>query len=193
MLFLATFRTSGPESGQPVLYQRKPIPSLSPSLLKFALMGTFPISMASQLLADPLVNLESRRVVDLLADREAEASAAWMRKPLDLMVVSRDRGGAYASAAALGAPQATQCADRFQLLKNLGEALEDLLARHLSASRKRQVEAALKEQTPAWQETRQPRCSRTPEEGLSPYQQDRLARTGRKQHPSRTPVLCLWN
>ncbi len=60
------------------------------------------------------------------------------------------------SAAAQGAPQATQCADRFHLLKNLGEALEDLLARHLSASRKRQVEAALEEQTPAWQERPRP-------------------------------------
>ncbi len=102
-----------------------------------------------------LVNLESRRVVDLLADREADTSAAWMRQHPDLKAVSRDRGGAYASAAAQGAPQATQCADRFHLLKNLGEALEDLLARHLSASRKRQVEAALEEQTPAWQEMTQ--------------------------------------
>src|SRR6266568_4541055 len=46
--------------------------------------------------------------------------------------------------------QATQCADRFHLLKNLGEAVEDLLARHLSASRKHRVEVALEEQTPAW-------------------------------------------
>jgi len=44
-----------------------------------------------------LVNLESRRVVDLLPDREVETSAAWMRQQLDLMVVSRDRGGTYAS------------------------------------------------------------------------------------------------
>ncbi len=44
-----------------------------------------------------LVNLESRRVVELLPDREAETSAAWMRQQLDLMAVSRDRGGAYAS------------------------------------------------------------------------------------------------
>src|SRR5260370_14574935 len=123
-----------------------------------------------------LVNLESRRVVDLLPDREADTSAAWMRQHPDLKAVSRDRGGAYASAAAQGAPQATQCAERFHMIKNLGEAVEDLLTRHLSASRKRQVEAALEEQTPAWQETRQPRRSRTPEEGLSPYQQDRLAR-----------------
>src|SRR5438128_7550217 len=106
-----------------------------------------------------LVNLESRRVVDLLPDREAETSAAWMRQQLDLMVVSRDRGGASASAAAQGAPQATQCADRFHVLKNLGEAVEDLLARHLSASRKRQVEVALEEQTPDWLPERNARCS----------------------------------
>jgi transposase len=86
-----------------------------------------------------LVNLESRRVVDLLPDRKAETSAAWIRQHPDLMAVSRDRGGDYASAAAAGAPQAIECADRFHLLKNLGEALEDLLARHLSAARKHQI------------------------------------------------------
>ena len=123
-----------------------------------------------------LVNLESRRVVDLLPDREAETSAAWMRQQLDLMVVSRDRGGAYASAAAQGAPQATQCADRFHLLKNLGEAVEDLLARHLSTSRKRQIEVALQEQAPAWLPERTARHSQTSEDLPSAYQQDRLAR-----------------
>jgi hypothetical protein len=44
-----------------------------------------------------LVDLESRRVVDLLPDREAKTSAAWMRQHPDLMAVSRDRGGEYAS------------------------------------------------------------------------------------------------
>src|SRR5260221_8307757 len=73
-----------------------------------------------------LVNLESRRVVDLLPDRGAETSAAWMRQQLDLMVVSRDRGGAYASAATQGAPQATQCAGKFSLLQKLGEAVKEL-------------------------------------------------------------------
>jgi len=123
-----------------------------------------------------LVNLESHRVVDLLPDREAETSAAWMRQQLDLMVVSRDRGGAYASAAAQGAPQATQCADRFHVLKNLGEAVEDLLAHHLSASRKRQVEVALKEEIPAWLPERTARRAQTSEALPSAYQQDRLAR-----------------
>ena len=73
-------------------------------------------------------------------------------------------------------PQATQCADRFHLLKNLAEALEDLLARHLSASRKQQVEVALKEQTPAWRETRTARRSHASEDLPSAYQQERLAR-----------------
>lgn len=63
-----------------------------------------------------LVNLETRHVVDLLPDRKAETAASWMRQYPDLMAVSRDRGGDYASAAKTSAPQATQCADRFHLL-----------------------------------------------------------------------------
>src|SRR5205085_1987366 len=76
-----------------------------------------------------LVNLETHKVVDLLPDREAETAAAWMRHQPDIFVVSRDRGGEYARAAALGAPQATQCADRFHIVKNLTEATQLLLAR----------------------------------------------------------------
>jgi hypothetical protein len=38
------------------------------------------------------------------------------------VLMSRDRGGDYASAVRTSAPQAVQCADRFHLLKNLVEA-----------------------------------------------------------------------
>ncbi len=76
-----------------------------------------------------LVNLESHRVVDLLPDRQAETSAQWMWHHPDLTVVSGDRGSEYASAAAQGAPQAIQCADRFHIVKNLTEATQLLLAR----------------------------------------------------------------
>src|SRR6266516_2626803 len=55
-----------------------------------------------------LVNLESHRVVDLLPDRRAETAARWIRQQPDVMVVRRDRGGEYASAASEGAPQAVQ-------------------------------------------------------------------------------------
>lgn len=71
-----------------------------------------------------LVNLESHRVIDLLPDRRQDSAAAWMRQHPDIQVVSRDRGGEFAAAAALGAPQATQCADRFHVCKNLTEALD---------------------------------------------------------------------
>ncbi len=47
-----------------------------------------------------------------------------------------------AAAARRAVPGATQTADRFHLLKNLGEALEGVLARHLAAPRKRQIETA---------------------------------------------------
>jgi transcriptional regulator with XRE-family HTH domain len=83
-----------------------------------------------------LVDLHSRAVIDVLADRKAETAAAWMAAHPEIELVSRDRGGDYASAAATGAPQAVQCADRFHVLKNLGEALEGPLARHLAAHRR---------------------------------------------------------
>jgi transposase len=78
-----------------------------------------------------LVNLETHRIVDLLPDRQAETAAAWMKQRPDIVAVSRDRGGEYAKAAAIGAPQAIDVADRFHILKNLTEALQLLLGRSL--------------------------------------------------------------
>jgi transposase len=82
-----------------------------------------------------LVDMQSHNVIDLLPDRKAETAKAWMKTHPEIKLVSRDRGGDYASAAASGAPQAIQCADRFHVIKNLGEALEGVLARHLAAHR----------------------------------------------------------
>jgi transposase len=76
-----------------------------------------------------LIDLESHRAIDLLPDRRAETSAAWMRENPEIHVVSRDRASAYASAASQAAPQAIQIADRFHVSKNLTEATQLLLAR----------------------------------------------------------------
>jgi transposase len=122
-----------------------------------------------------LVNLESHRVVDLLPDRKADTAAAWMRQQLELMVVSRDRGGDYASAATQGAPQALQCADRFHLLKNLGEALEGLLAHHLAAQCKRQTHATIDSQALVWQSKRAIRSSPKLERLQHNRREERLA------------------
>src|SRR5258707_1511913 len=78
----------------------------------------------------PIVcDLECRRPLDLLPDRELASTSAWLSTHPGSTVVSRDRGGAYADAARQGAPKAVQVADRWHLLKNLGDALEGFLRR----------------------------------------------------------------
>ena len=76
-----------------------------------------------------LVDLERRRVIDLLEDRKAETLAPWLSRYPDLEVISRDRAPAYAEAARKGAPQAVQVIDRWHLIQNLVEALERCLLR----------------------------------------------------------------
>src|SRR3954447_6038713 len=76
-----------------------------------------------------LVDLEQRRIIDLLADRKAETLAPWLSQYPGLEVIGRDRASAYAEAARKGAPQAVQVADRWHVLQNLVEALERCLLR----------------------------------------------------------------
>jgi len=65
--------------------------------------------------------------VDVLPDRTAQTVADWMQAHPELKVVARDRAEAYASGVQQGAPQAIQVADRWHLLKNLREAVEEEL------------------------------------------------------------------
>jgi transposase len=60
-----------------------------------------------------LVDLQSRRPIELLPDRTTETAEAWLRTRPEITLVSRDRGGDYAAAAKRGAPQAQQVADKF--------------------------------------------------------------------------------
>jgi len=76
-----------------------------------------------------LVNLETHKIVGLLADREAESVRQWLAAHPEVDIVSRDRGAMYIDGATLGAPQATQVADRWHLLSNLGDAVEAFLIR----------------------------------------------------------------
>lgn len=76
-----------------------------------------------------LLDLETRRPIDVLADRTAATLAAWLVAHPGVTVICRDRGGSYAEGARQGAPTATQVADRFHLIQNLTAALVRLVTR----------------------------------------------------------------
>jgi transposase len=88
-----------------------------------------------------LVDLEQRRVIDLLPDREAGTLAAWLKAHPGVEVVSRDRSPTYASGINEGAPGALQVADRFHLLMNVREAVEKVMMRQNRFLRSRSLAA----------------------------------------------------
>lgn len=74
-----------------------------------------------------LVDLERHRPVDVVEERKAQPVARWLRAHPGIEVVARDRAGAYALAATTATPQALQVADRFHLVRNVGDALKELV------------------------------------------------------------------
>ncbi len=78
-----------------------------------------------------LCDLERRRVIDLLPDREAGTVESWLAAHPEITVVSRDRGGGYGQAAARGAPQAVQVADRWHLMENASAAFLEAVRRSM--------------------------------------------------------------
>ncbi|NTV62707.1 MAG: ISL3 family transposase, partial [Oscillochloris sp.] len=77
-----------------------------------------------------LIDLERGEIIDLLPDRSAESFAQWLREHPGVEVISRDSASSYAEGARSGAPNAVQVADRWHLLKNLGDALVKLFDHH---------------------------------------------------------------
>src|SRR3989454_4127353 len=80
-----------------------------------------------------LVDLEQRQPVALLPDRTADTVAPWLREHPGVQVIARDRSSAYAEGARQGASMATQIADRFHLLQNLRDTLDEVFTTHHQA------------------------------------------------------------
>jgi hypothetical protein len=74
-----------------------------------------------------LGDLEHHQPAAVLEGRIAEPLAKWLQAHPPITVLARDRADAYALPGRQATPTALQVADRFHLLRNVGEALKTLL------------------------------------------------------------------
>jgi transposase len=80
-----------------------------------------------------ICDLERRRIVALLPDREIATVQAWLADHPGISVVSRDRG--YGEAASKALPHAVQVADRWHLMENASAAFLDAVRKSITAIR----------------------------------------------------------
>ncbi|MFV0514329.1 MAG: ISL3 family transposase [Jhaorihella sp.] len=81
-------------------------------------------------------DLERRRVIDLLPDREPATVEAWLRARPGIHIVARDRNGGYGGAVTRALPEVIQVADRWHLLENASAAFLIAVQRSMPAIRK---------------------------------------------------------
>jgi transposase len=73
-----------------------------------------------------LVDLERHQPVAVLEGRTAEPLIKWLQAHPAVTILVRDRAEAYALAGRQAVPEALQVADRFHLVRNVGDALKAL-------------------------------------------------------------------
>jgi transposase len=78
-----------------------------------------------------ICDLERRRTIALLPDREPATAQAWFSGQPQIAVVARDRAGDYALAAKKALPLAIQVADRWHLMENASHAFRDAVRKSM--------------------------------------------------------------
>lgn len=76
-----------------------------------------------------LCDLETGKPIDILIGRTKQPVLEWLKNHPGIEIAARDRASSYADALSAGAPEAIQVADRFHLVKNLGDALKEVVDR----------------------------------------------------------------
>jgi transposase len=77
-----------------------------------------------------LVDMHTRRAIDVLPERDAETLAGWLQEHPGVQMICRDRGGSYAEGANRALPGVPQVADRWHLLHNLSGHVDKAVVRH---------------------------------------------------------------
>ena len=81
-----------------------------------------------------MVDIDTHCVIDLLASREVEDVAEWIRSYPNIQIVSRDGSVSYKSAIEQTGMGIQQVSDRFHLLKGLTDAAKQFITRLLGVS-----------------------------------------------------------
>jgi transposase len=107
------------------------------------------------------MDLEELKVVDLLPVRSAESFAEWLERHPEVEVITRDRSTLYADGGRQGAPDAIQITDRYHLVSNLSEAVENDVQQLQIDARRQLAKGEAKENTNSQMtlvEARRQRC-----------------------------------
>ena len=79
-----------------------------------------------------IVDASTGRPIDLLNSRDSDDVVEWLSGHKEIEYVTRDRATSYAGAIKKAIPEAKQIADRFHLVKNLGDAIQEEIKKDYS-------------------------------------------------------------
>ncbi len=139
-----------------------------------------------------LVDLERRKVVDLLPERSQESLVTWLKERPEVEIATRDRSNIYRGGLAKGAPDAVQVTDRWHLLHNLALVLENLLLQKQPVLRRAASPEAAEEKgedtfAPGPMSPNRPRKHEAKMEEVARKRHERLVEQWKDIHPPSVP------